>query len=184
MCRNSDCVTLCFGAVKWWRSGRQPQHTPSGRLTSSRRTRQRCCHCDVNYHFFLNCILLLAGNKGFIGPLAALHCWRKSSRPANSLWSYRHKTETEKRIISHVYVLWSVQLECIQCAKPHLTPCLPLFTGPHFNPSVIHNFYDNIGFLGPVPPKPKGTFSIGKFRKGCRSFSFFLWTHINYFTFI
>ncbi|XP_069017633.1 TGF-beta-activated kinase 1 and MAP3K7-binding protein 2 isoform X2 [Embiotoca jacksoni] len=27
--------------------------------------------------------------------------------------------------------------------------------GPHFNPSVIHNFYDNIGFLGPVPPKPK-----------------------------
>ncbi|XP_008299100.1 TGF-beta-activated kinase 1 and MAP3K7-binding protein 2 isoform X1 [Stegastes partitus] len=32
--------------------------------------------------------------------------------------------------------------------------------GPHFNPSVIHNFYDNIGFLGPVPPKPKGTLSI------------------------
>lgn len=32
--------------------------------------------------------------------------------------------------------------------------------GPHFNPSAIHNFYDNIGFLGPVPPKPKGTFSI------------------------
>ncbi|KAB5517114.1 hypothetical protein PHYPO_G00185680 [Pangasianodon hypophthalmus] len=29
--------------------------------------------------------------------------------------------------------------------------------GPHFNPSAIHNFYDNIGFLGPVPPKPKGT---------------------------
>ncbi|XP_030577292.1 TGF-beta-activated kinase 1 and MAP3K7-binding protein 2 isoform X2 [Archocentrus centrarchus] len=29
--------------------------------------------------------------------------------------------------------------------------------GPHFNPSVIHNFYDNIGFLGPVPPKPKDT---------------------------
>ncbi|XP_065819478.1 TGF-beta-activated kinase 1 and MAP3K7-binding protein 2 isoform X2 [Labrus bergylta] len=27
--------------------------------------------------------------------------------------------------------------------------------GPHFNPSAIHNFYDNIGFLGPVPPKPK-----------------------------
>ncbi|XP_015243741.1 PREDICTED: TGF-beta-activated kinase 1 and MAP3K7-binding protein 2 isoform X2 [Cyprinodon variegatus] len=27
--------------------------------------------------------------------------------------------------------------------------------GPHLNPSVIHNFYDNIGFLGPVPPKPK-----------------------------
>ncbi|KAH0622369.1 hypothetical protein JD844_024625 [Phrynosoma platyrhinos] len=26
---------------------------------------------------------------------------------------------------------------------------------PHFNPSAIHNFYDNIGFLGPVPPKPK-----------------------------
>nr|XP_046228537.1 TGF-beta-activated kinase 1 and MAP3K7-binding protein 2 isoform X2 [Scatophagus argus] len=33
--------------------------------------------------------------------------------------------------------------------------------GPHFNPSVIHNFYDNIGFLGPVPPKPKD-------RRGCR----------------
>uniref|UniRef100_A0A3Q3K1L5 TGF-beta activated kinase 1 (MAP3K7) binding protein 2 n=1 Tax=Monopterus albus TaxID=43700 RepID=A0A3Q3K1L5_MONAL len=32
--------------------------------------------------------------------------------------------------------------------------------GPHFNPSAIHNFYDNIGFLGPVPPKPKGTSSI------------------------
>ncbi|KAM9495962.1 TGF-beta-activated kinase 1 and MAP3K7-binding protein 2 isoform 2-T4 [Clarias gariepinus] len=29
--------------------------------------------------------------------------------------------------------------------------------GPHFNPSAIHNFYDNIGFLGPVAPKPKGT---------------------------
>ncbi|KAK6489067.1 TGF-beta-activated kinase 1 and MAP3K7-binding protein 2-like isoform X1 [Huso huso] len=27
--------------------------------------------------------------------------------------------------------------------------------GPHFNPSAIYNFYDNIGFLGPVPPKPK-----------------------------
>uniref|UniRef100_A0A3Q0RIS5 TGF-beta activated kinase 1 (MAP3K7) binding protein 2 n=1 Tax=Amphilophus citrinellus TaxID=61819 RepID=A0A3Q0RIS5_AMPCI len=34
--------------------------------------------------------------------------------------------------------------------------------GPHFNPSVIHNFYDNIGFLGPVPPKPKGTLSSVK----------------------
>ncbi|XP_010764350.1 TGF-beta-activated kinase 1 and MAP3K7-binding protein 2 isoform X3 [Notothenia coriiceps] len=32
--------------------------------------------------------------------------------------------------------------------------------GPHFNPSAIHNFYDNIGFLGPVPPKPKGTLSL------------------------
>lgn len=32
--------------------------------------------------------------------------------------------------------------------------------GPHFNPSAIHNFYDNIGFLGPIPPKPKGTLSI------------------------
>ncbi|XP_053737686.1 TGF-beta-activated kinase 1 and MAP3K7-binding protein 2 isoform X1 [Synchiropus splendidus] len=31
--------------------------------------------------------------------------------------------------------------------------------GPHFNPSAIHNFYDNIGFLGPSPPKPKGTLS-------------------------
>lgn len=33
--------------------------------------------------------------------------------------------------------------------------------GPHFNPSAIHNFYDNLGFVGPVPPKPKGTFSGG-----------------------
>ncbi|KAK3506952.1 hypothetical protein QTP70_031713 [Hemibagrus guttatus] len=33
--------------------------------------------------------------------------------------------------------------------------------GPHFNPSAIHNFYDNIGFLGPVPPKPKGTPAAG-----------------------
>ncbi|KAJ8355986.1 hypothetical protein SKAU_G00187800 [Synaphobranchus kaupii] len=32
--------------------------------------------------------------------------------------------------------------------------------GPHFNPSVIHNFYDNIGFLGPVQPKPKGTINV------------------------
>ncbi|KAI7799346.1 TGF-beta-activated kinase 1 and MAP3K7-binding protein 2 isoform X1 [Triplophysa rosa] len=26
--------------------------------------------------------------------------------------------------------------------------------GPDFNPVAIHNFYDNLGFLGPVPPKP------------------------------
>uniref|UniRef100_A0A3B3Q451 TGF-beta activated kinase 1 (MAP3K7) binding protein 2 n=1 Tax=Paramormyrops kingsleyae TaxID=1676925 RepID=A0A3B3Q451_9TELE len=39
---------------------------------------------------------------------------------------------------------------------------LLLTKGPHFNPSAIHNFYDNIGFLGPVPPKPKGTLSVGK----------------------
>uniref|UniRef100_A0A8C6S7A1 TGF-beta activated kinase 1 (MAP3K7) binding protein 2 n=1 Tax=Neogobius melanostomus TaxID=47308 RepID=A0A8C6S7A1_9GOBI len=31
--------------------------------------------------------------------------------------------------------------------------------GPDFNPSAILNFYDNLGFVGPVPPKPKGTFS-------------------------
>ncbi|XP_023666018.1 TGF-beta-activated kinase 1 and MAP3K7-binding protein 2 isoform X1 [Paramormyrops kingsleyae] len=37
---------------------------------------------------------------------------------------------------------------------------LLLTKGPHFNPSAIHNFYDNIGFLGPVPPKPKGTLSV------------------------
>ncbi|KAM6467212.1 TGF-beta-activated kinase 1 and MAP3K7-binding protein 2 isoform 1-T3 [Liasis olivaceus] len=38
-----------------------------------------------------------------------------------------------------------------------LTKEIDLFQarGPHFNPSAIHNFYDNIGFLGPVPPKPK-----------------------------
>lgn len=51
--------------------------------------------------------------------------------------------------------------------KPVVPLSLRLFTGPHFNPSAIHNFYDNIGFLGPVPPKPKGTSSVGKSRKGC-----------------
>ncbi|XP_056150804.1 TGF-beta-activated kinase 1 and MAP3K7-binding protein 2 isoform X2 [Lampris incognitus] len=34
-------------------------------------------------------------------------------------------------------------------------------TGPNFNPSAIHNFYDNIGFLGPVPPKPKDSSGKG-----------------------
>ncbi|XP_021180067.2 TGF-beta-activated kinase 1 and MAP3K7-binding protein 2 isoform X1 [Fundulus heteroclitus] len=33
--------------------------------------------------------------------------------------------------------------------------------GPHLNPSESHNFYENMGFLGPVPPKPKGTSSVG-----------------------
>lgn len=28
------------------------------------------------------------------------------------------------------------------------------FLGPDFNPIAIHNFYDNLGFLGPVAPKP------------------------------
>lgn len=43
-----------------------------------------------------------------------------------------------------------------------LTKEIDLFQarGPHFNPSAIYNFYDNIGFLGPVQPKPKGTASI------------------------
>uniref|UniRef100_A0A8D0GN14 TGF-beta-activated kinase 1 and MAP3K7-binding protein 2 n=1 Tax=Sphenodon punctatus TaxID=8508 RepID=A0A8D0GN14_SPHPU len=43
-----------------------------------------------------------------------------------------------------------------------LTKEIDLFQarGPHFNPTAIHNFYDNIGFLGPVPPKPKGTVSL------------------------
>lgn len=43
-----------------------------------------------------------------------------------------------------------------------LTKEIDLFQarGPHFDPSAIHNFYDNIGFLGPVPPKPKGTQSV------------------------
>ncbi|KAG9493610.1 hypothetical protein GDO78_001479 [Eleutherodactylus coqui] len=38
-----------------------------------------------------------------------------------------------------------------------LTKEIDLFQarGPHFDPSAIHNFYDNIGFLGPVAPKPK-----------------------------
>ncbi|KAM8946124.1 TGF-beta-activated kinase 1 and MAP3K7-binding protein 2 isoform 2-T2 [Pelodytes ibericus] len=45
-----------------------------------------------------------------------------------------------------------------------LTKEIDLFQarGPHFNPSAIHNFYDNIGFLGPVPPKPKDQRSIVK----------------------
>lgn len=65
-------------------------------------------------------------------------------------------------------------------SKPLIPLFFHLFTGPHFNPSAIHNFYDNIGFLGPVPPKPKGTLSIGKFRKGCMvmsGHSSFHWTH-------
>ncbi|KAK7907551.1 hypothetical protein WMY93_016163 [Mugilogobius chulae] len=33
--------------------------------------------------------------------------------------------------------------------------------GAHFNPSAIHNFYDNLGFVGPIPPKPIGTFTEG-----------------------
>ncbi|XP_066467385.1 TGF-beta-activated kinase 1 and MAP3K7-binding protein 2 isoform X2 [Tiliqua scincoides] len=45
-----------------------------------------------------------------------------------------------------------------------LTKEIDLFQarGPHFNPSAIHNFYDNIGFLGPVPPKPKDQRSLVK----------------------
>ncbi|XP_028910258.1 TGF-beta-activated kinase 1 and MAP3K7-binding protein 2 isoform X1 [Ornithorhynchus anatinus] len=45
-----------------------------------------------------------------------------------------------------------------------LTKEIDLFQarGPHFNPSAIHNFYDNIGFVGPVPPKPKDQRSIAK----------------------
>ncbi|XP_032002021.1 TGF-beta-activated kinase 1 and MAP3K7-binding protein 2 isoform X2 [Hylobates moloch] len=45
-----------------------------------------------------------------------------------------------------------------------LTKEIDLFQarGPHFNPSAIHNFYDNIGFVGPVPPKPKDQRSIIK----------------------
>ncbi|RVE55863.1 hypothetical protein OJAV_G00230460 [Oryzias javanicus] len=31
--------------------------------------------------------------------------------------------------------------------------------GPHLNPGVIQNFYDNIGFICPISPKPKGTIS-------------------------
>uniref|UniRef100_H3CAJ1 TGF-beta activated kinase 1 (MAP3K7) binding protein 2 n=1 Tax=Tetraodon nigroviridis TaxID=99883 RepID=H3CAJ1_TETNG len=34
--------------------------------------------------------------------------------------------------------------------------------GPHFNPGAIHSFYDNIGFLGPAPPKPRVTPPGGK----------------------
>ena len=38
-----------------------------------------------------------------------------------------------------------------------LTKEIDLFQsqGPHFHPSTIHNFYDSIGFVGPVPLKPK-----------------------------
>uniref|UniRef100_A0A3P8WDH6 TGF-beta activated kinase 1 (MAP3K7) binding protein 2 n=1 Tax=Cynoglossus semilaevis TaxID=244447 RepID=A0A3P8WDH6_CYNSE len=53
------------------------------------------------------------------------------------------------------------QLRCknrlLQIDIDCLTKEIDLFQtrGPRFNPSAIHNFYDNIGFLGPVPPKPK-----------------------------
>ncbi|XP_071755385.2 TGF-beta-activated kinase 1 and MAP3K7-binding protein 2 isoform X1 [Centroberyx gerrardi] len=40
--------------------------------------------------------------------------------------------------------------------------------GPHFNPSAIQSFYDNIGFLGPVPPKPKGTLSVDSSSKSVK----------------
>nr|XP_057921540.1 TGF-beta-activated kinase 1 and MAP3K7-binding protein 2 isoform X1 [Doryrhamphus excisus] len=53
------------------------------------------------------------------------------------------------------------QLRCknrsLQIDIDYLTKGIDLFQkrGPHFNPNAIHNFYDNMGFLGPVPPKPK-----------------------------
>ncbi|XP_051511291.1 TGF-beta-activated kinase 1 and MAP3K7-binding protein 2-like isoform X1 [Myxocyprinus asiaticus] len=47
--------------------------------------------------------------------------------------------------------------------------------GPDFNPIAIHNFYDNLGFKGPVPPKPpKGPTKPGADhtgsldRRGCK----------------
>ncbi|XP_061125455.1 TGF-beta-activated kinase 1 and MAP3K7-binding protein 2 isoform X1 [Syngnathus typhle] len=58
------------------------------------------------------------------------------------------------------------QLRCknrlLQIDIDCLTKEIDLFQkrGPHFNPVAIHNFYDNIGFVGPVPPKPKSTLSV------------------------
>ncbi|CAL8394935.1 unnamed protein product [Gadus morhua 'NCC'] len=43
--------------------------------------------------------------------------------------------------------------------------------GPHFNPSAIDNFYDNIGFLGLVPPKPKGPAAVEGGVRGPKSSS-------------
>ncbi|CAI5685464.1 unnamed protein product [Oreochromis niloticus] len=56
-----------------------------------------------------------------------------------------------------------VQKRCFESRCQGISPLRSTsqeFSGPHFNPGAIHNFYDNIGFLGPVPPKPKGTLSI------------------------
>lgn len=84
------------------------------------------------------------------------------------LWCKRLPRKWLLHISGHTFALVCVHI-CIQSVKckPIVSFCFHLCTGPHFNPSVIHNFYDNIGFLGPVPPKPKGTLSVGKFRKGC-----------------
>ncbi|XP_077443135.1 TGF-beta-activated kinase 1 and MAP3K7-binding protein 2 isoform X1 [Stigmatopora argus] len=46
----------------------------------------------------------------------------------------------------------------IECLTKEIDLCQK--RGPHLNPSAFHNFYDNIGFVGPVPPKPKSTLSI------------------------
>lgn len=77
----SSCTCLCcilkLAVSQWAREVRSdPGSAAVGQavLTSSLHTQPRCCHCAVNYQFFLNCILSLVGNKGFIGPLAALHC--------------------------------------------------------------------------------------------------------------
>ncbi|CAI5685465.1 unnamed protein product [Oreochromis niloticus] len=53
-----------------------------------------------------------------------------------------------------------VQKRCFESRCQGISPLRSTsqeFSGPHFNPGAIHNFYDNIGFLGPVPPKPKDT---------------------------
>lgn len=63
----------------------------SGLFTSSQHTRLRCCHCTVNYQFFLNYILLLVGYKGFIGPVAALRCWQRSGHWLTASHRWRNK---------------------------------------------------------------------------------------------
>lgn len=59
-------------------------------------------------------------------------------------------------------------------------PTLSFFIGPHFNPSAIHNFYDNIGFLGPVPPKPKVTSSVGKVTHYMLNMSAYIPANVNH----
>ncbi|KAJ3607105.1 hypothetical protein NHX12_026619 [Muraenolepis orangiensis] len=69
------------------------------------------------------------------------------------------------------------QLRCknrvLQIDIDYLTKEIDLMQtrGPHFNPSAIGNFYENIGFLGPVPPKPKGTPAVEGGVRGLKSSS-------------
>lgn len=71
------CMIIKWTVSYWVREVRCWSRVCSCRLdllTSSGHTQSTWSHCAVNYQLFLNCILLLVGNKGFIGPLAALYC--------------------------------------------------------------------------------------------------------------